>query len=138
MCKVSDKLKLCTCKTENVQRLKHYWVLNRYNKQNYGTEGDIIPPPDIGEGTEKYNIQTLLRLLNERYCFDTEMHLHQKDVLELHFTLDPEKYFGNYLTYAFVFKNNKWKAGDYDPFGNNMEEIQNGKILRPFVKRTVT
>ena len=26
MCTVSDKLKLCSCKTENVERLKHYWI----------------------------------------------------------------------------------------------------------------
>lgn len=134
MCKVSDKLKLCTCKAENVKKLKHYWVLNRYHRRSECAMGDIIPPPDIGEEAKNLNVQTLLKLLNERNCFDTEMHLHQKDVLELHFTLNPEKFYGNHLTYAFVFKNNEWKVGDYDPFGNNMEEIQNGKILRPFVK----
>jgi hypothetical protein len=136
MCKVSDKLKLCTCKAENVEKLKHYWVLNRYHRRNDCIMGEILPPPDIGEIVEKYNIGTLLKLLNEGNCFDTELQLKQNDILELHFTLNPEKYFGNYLAYAFVFKNNKWKVGDYDPFGNNMEEIQNGKILRPFAKRT--
>lgn len=32
MCKVSDKIKFCSCATTNVQRLKHYWVWHQYNK----------------------------------------------------------------------------------------------------------
>jgi hypothetical protein len=41
--------------------------------------------------------------------------------------------FGNYLAYAFVFENNKWKKTAFDPFGANMEDIQIGKIARPFL-----
>ena len=111
MCKVSDKLKLCSCKADNVEKLKHYWVLNRHNGQNYETLGSIIPPPDIGEIAEKYNIETLLKLLNEGNCFDTELQLKQNDILELHFTVsDPDKYFGKYLVYASYSKttNGKW------------------------------
>jgi hypothetical protein len=110
--------------------------LNRHNGQDNSIVGECLPPPDIGERAEKYNIKTLLRLLNESNCFDTELQLEQNDILELHFTLNPKKYFGNSLAYAFVFKHNKWKAGDYNPFGENLYNIQGGKILRPFIKRT--
>ncbi|HZH37860.1 MAG TPA: hypothetical protein VEX65_11320, partial [Flavisolibacter sp.] len=54
------------------------------------------------------------------------------------FYADPDKHlmtasFGNYLAYAFVFENNKWKKTAFDPFGANMEDIQIGKIARPFL-----
>jgi hypothetical protein len=29
MCKVSNKFKLCTCKTDDVEKLCHYWIFYR-------------------------------------------------------------------------------------------------------------
>lgn len=140
MCKVSDQLKLCSCKTKNVEDLKHYWVLKRHNGEHNCIVGEAILPANIGEDVDKVNIRTLRKMLNSGNCFDAEMLHQENDILELHFTFyaDPEKYFmlpchGNYLAYAFVFKNDKWRKTDFNPFGENLDDIQKGKIVRPFL-----
>jgi hypothetical protein len=140
MCKVSDQLKLCSCKTKNVEELKHYWVLKRHNGEQNCIVGEAILPVNIGEDADKVNIRTLRKMLNSGNCFDTEMLHQENDILELHFTFhaDPEKYFmlpchGDYLAYAFVYKNDKWRKTDFDPFGENLDDIQKGKIVRPFL-----
>ena len=142
MCKISDKLKLCTCKTDNVEQLKHYWILKRHNGQNNCIYGEAILPANIGEQSDRINEKTILKMLNSGNCFDMELILHEDDILELHFTFhaDPEKYFmlpchGNYLAYAFKIKKGIWKKTDFDPFGENLEDIQKGKITRPFDRR---
>lgn len=139
MCKISDQLKLCSCKTKNVEELKHYWILKRHNGEQNSIVGEAILPANIGEDADKVNIKILGKLLNSGNCFDVELDHQENDILELHFTFhaDPEKYFmlpfnGNYLAYAFVFKNNKWRKNDFDPFGENLDHIQKGKIVRPF------
>jgi hypothetical protein len=141
MCKISDKLKLCTCRTENVQSLKHYWVLNRHEALDSYVLGSIIPPADIEEQVEKYNLNTLRKLLNDGNCFDVKLDHQENDILELHFTcqqkLDTENQLsdsGNYIVYAFKFTNGKWRKTKYDPFGNNLTTVQGGKILTPLVK----
>ncbi len=140
MCKVSDQLKLCSCKTKQVEDLKHYWILKRHNGEQNCIFGEAILPVNIGEAADKVNIKTLTKMLNNGNCFDIKLQHQEDDILELHFTFnsDPEKYVtspsnSNYLAYAFVFKNNKWKKTDFDPFGANLKDIQKGKILRPFL-----
>lgn len=134
MCKVSDKLKLCSCKTEDVQTLKHYWVLKRPFKTEDYLLGSIVPPADIGEELEKYNIITLQKILNEGNSFDVELQHEEKDILELHFTVKSnDSSWGNYLVYAFVFRKGKWKPTEYDHFGNGLSEVRGGKVLKPFV-----
>ena len=116
MCKVSDKLKLCSCKTENVEKLRHYWVLNRPFKRGDSILGTILPPADIGEQLEKLNIHTLQKQLNNGNCFDIELIHQENDILELHFTCkqDPmidqaKSYDGTYLVYAFSYKKGNGK-----------------------------
>ncbi len=139
MCKVSDKLKLCSCKTEKVENLKHYWILNRPEDKGQYILGEIMPPADIGEEVEKFNIQRLRKHLNHGNCFDVKLSHQEDDILELHFTCrqrpNLEEGFdhsGNYLVYAFVFKSGKWKKTSHDPFGNNLSTVKGGKILKPF------
>ncbi len=139
MCKVSDQLRLCSCKATNVEKLKHYWILKRHDGGSNFILGEAILPADIGEDANKINVSTLAKMLNNGNCFDIEMQHQENDIMELHFTFhaDPEKYDmlpcgRNYLAYAFVFKNNKWRKTVYDPFGANLQEIQKGKIVRPF------
>ncbi len=133
MCKVSDQLRLCSCKATNVEKLKHYWILKRHDGGSNCIIGDAILPANIGEDANKVNISTLSIMLNKGNCFDIEVQHQENDILVLHFTFhaDPDKY-GSYLAYAFVFKNNKWRKTVYDPFGANLQEIQKGKIVRPF------
>ena len=134
MCKVSDKLKLCSCKIENVESLKHYWILNRPEDKDQFTIGLILPPANIGEQIEKFNVNRLRKQLNNGDCFDVTLIHQENDILELHFTCKPKNDTdsGNYLVYAFVYKNGKWKKTSHDPFGNNMNSLQTGRILRPF------
>jgi hypothetical protein len=138
MCEVSDKLKLCSCKTENVENLKHYWVLNRPINRGDRTLGTLLPPADIGEYFEKLNINSLRKHLNDGNCFDIELTHQENDILELHFTCKgntlPDQstsYDGN-LVYAFSYKKGKWRKTAYDAFGNNMYNVQVGKISTPF------
>ena len=139
MCKVSDQLKLCSCKTNNIEKLKHYWILKRHNGENNCMIGEAILPASIGKAADKINIKSLGIMLNSGNCFDIALQHQENDILELHFTVrrDPEKDMillddGNYLAYAFIFKNNKWKKTVFDPFGANLKDIQRGKIVRPF------
>jgi hypothetical protein len=66
MCKISDKLKLCSCKTKDLSKLKYYWVLNRPSEQSMFILGEIIMPAMIGEDLEQFNIVTLQNLLNPK------------------------------------------------------------------------
>ena len=139
MCKVSDKLKLCSCNAEKVESLKHFWVLNRPENLGQRIIGEIMPPADIGKQIENFNIERLRKHLNDGNCFDVILSHQEKDILELHFTCkqrpklgDAFDLSGNYLVYAFVFKKGKWRKTSYDAFNNNMSFVQEGKIMNPF------
>ena len=141
MCKISDKLKLCTCNTNNIEDLKNYWILKRLNGQNNCLVREAFLPANNGKQLDLINEKTILKMLNGSNCFDIEVLLQEKDILELHFTFDAaqEKELmppcdGNYLAYAFKFQKGIWKKTCFDPFGENLEDIQKGKILRPFAK----
>lgn len=110
MCTISDKLKLCTCKTDDMEILKHYWVLKKPVESSIIMIGTIMPPANIGVEVEKYNVDTLTKQLNEGNCFDKDvMLIHGENyILELHFTCFPKLYAENYLVYAFIYKNGKW------------------------------
>ena len=140
MCKVSDKLKLCSCKTQDIRKLKHYWILKRNDGGDLSVVGEAMLPANIGDEADKVNADTLCNMLNEGNCFDIEMQHRQNDILELHFTYYADRnnfmnlpWNGNFLVYAFRFRNKKWRKTDYDSFGLNLEDIQSGKIVRPFV-----
>ncbi len=139
MCKVSDKLKLCTCKTKDVSKLKHYWILKRPNANIDEILGQAILPANIGKKADDFNSKTILHQLNEGNCFDVELDIQHNDILELHFTFnaDPNKFFmpscfGNYLAYSFRYKKDKWKQHEFNPFSDEEDDIKNGKIVHPF------
>ena len=139
MCKVSDKLWLCSCEVVDFESLKHYWKLNRPTGEDDWIVGQAMLPADIGEEAEKYNYTLLRKLLNEGNCFDIEIQPSENDILVLYFTYKPTStkriqmpYNGSYLAYAFEFKKGKWKKGDYDPFESNVNLVQGGKIKSAF------
>lgn len=138
MCKISDRLKLCTCKTEDVELLKNYWILYKYKKSNVFLMGEPMLPQyyEIGKETNEYNYNKLEELLNTRNCFDIDIEINNKDILELNFTysFSSEKIQQIHLVYEFVYKNNKWRANEYDPFDTNKLEKSNGKIVNVFNK----
>ena len=111
MCEVSDKLKLCSCKTEDVEKLKHYWILQRPFQGDISVVGTIMAPADCGTLLEEINPDRIETQLNENSCFDADINYKENDILYLYFTCnkpsleipDPS----GYLAYAFQFKNSK-------------------------------
>ncbi len=139
MCKVSINLKLCSCKIKGVKKPKHYWILKRPNGKENWILGQAMLPADIGEDATKFNISTIKKMLNEGNCFDVALQHQEKDILELHFTVDASvkkdtamPHEGNYLAYAFVYRKNKWRKAEYDPFSENLDDVQKGKIKKAF------
>jgi hypothetical protein len=139
MCTVSDKLKLCTCETENVEKLKHYWILKRPTEKKHFMVGEILPPANIDENAYELNQKNILAQLNNGNCFDIELQHQENDILELHFAFKTGlkrlrnrfSGFEDYLVYAFKFKKGKWKEDYYDSFDVDFDEIQKGKIINP-------
>ena len=86
MCKVSDQLKLCSCKTDVVEKLKHYWILKRHNGGNTNVIGEAILPQNSFETADKINFTTIAKMLNSGNCFEIELQHQKNDILELHFT----------------------------------------------------
>lgn len=138
MCTVSDKLKLCTCKTENIKKLKHYWILYKYQKSEIIMMGEPMLPQEweIGKENDKYNKMKLETLLNERNCFDLELSINNKDILELNFSYtsktNPKD--TTHLVYEFIYKRDKWTVNEYNPFNTDKLQKQQGKIKNPFTK----
>lgn len=143
MCTISDQLKLCTCKTKNVEQLKHYWKLKRESGKNMFTIGQSFLPANIGEATDRLNEALLLQMLNNGHCFDAELPLMQNDVLELYFTLPPAAttsintlpWEGNFLSYTFRYHNSQWMPDDEDLMtlsSKNYNTVQQGSIKKAF------
>lgn len=114
MCKVSNKIKLCTCGVNSVSKLKHYWILHRYNKlKNNIIIGEFMLPYMIDEKILINNKAILLKRLNEADVFDVELFPKNKDRLQLTFTCpgaDNQK-----ITYGYSYKKGKWVEEDFDP-----------------------
>lgn len=136
MCTVSDQLKLCTCKTEDIEQLKQYWILYKHQKSKMVMIGEPLLPQgsEISEENDEYNKATLSKLLNERNCFDINLTIHNGDILELNFSCpsktQPEQTV--HLTYEFVYKKSKWITHESDPFNTNKVQKHQGKIKNAF------
>ena len=135
MCKVSDKLLLCTCKGENVDSLKNYWVLYRRNKnKDMMIMGSLIMPYAPEENIEKYNEDTLLRLMNTPSTFDVDLNPTSGDRIQLHFTINDEQF----MDYGFEYKSSKWVLQAYNQFGwdEKYDESKHGKIVNALETKT--
>lgn len=138
MCKVSDKLKLCTCKTQHVEQLKHYWILYRYQKSEIILMGEPMLPQEyeIGKEDDVYNYKKLEEMLNEENCFDVGLPVSNKDILELNFSciINSNTKEERRLVYEFIYKEDRWTANEFDPFDTNRIEKHKGEITNPFIK----
>ena len=135
MCKVSDKLLLCSCKVENIDSLKNYWVLYRRNKnKDMMIMGSLIMPYAPEENIEKYNEDTLLRLMNTPSTFDVELNPNAGDRIQLHFTINDEQF----MDYGFEYKSSKWVLQAYNPFewDEKYDESKYGKIVNALESKT--
>ena len=114
MCKVSDKIKLCTCAVNSVNELKHYWILHRYNKsKNNIVIGDCMLPYMVDEKIIINNKAMLLKRINEVDAFDIELSPKNKDRLQLTFTCTDSH--DQQITYGYSYKKGKWVEEDFDP-----------------------
>jgi hypothetical protein len=134
MCKVSDKLKLCTCSKIDKKTNPHFWELQRpwYEAGIENAVGLIHAPVSLDFLDEQHNKNILYNLLNDGSCFDVALKLENKDILELHFKVNDEEYQSQYLTYAYVYSDGKWEESHYDAFGNNLRSEKEGCIQHAF------
>jgi hypothetical protein len=114
MCKITSKIKFCTCKAASTEKLKHYWALYRRNKdKNDILMGLPVMPNDWMELDFEKNKFILENRLNDADAFDVPLVFKAKDMLEIVFNNhDYEKR----LVYGFKFKNGKWKTDEIDDF----------------------
>ena len=123
MCKISESITLCTCKAKSTESLKNYWSLHRIDKtKDLQIIGQAFFPSSFFD-PENYNknSQAILKQLNEKNIFDTELQFKPKDKLVIAF---------GETIFAYIFSKGKWKSREYDYFEliNEHNEINFGKI----------
>ena len=85
MCKVTYKIKFCTCLDDNIdiEEKNHYWVLHRYNKdKNMDVMGETIFPDNL-HPMFIINKALLIDTLNKPEAFDKNIELEKGDRLEV-------------------------------------------------------
>lgn len=135
MCKVSDKLKLCTCEVPDNNR--HYWLLYRWVKgKNEILIGEFMLPFFIDKKINQLNNQLLVHLLNEGNVFDGSIFPKERDRLALSF-YTPGVY-SEYLTYGFSYWRKKWHPKGYDwlEWQRQHDTIKKGIILNALALQT--
>jgi len=129
MCLVSDKIKFCTCLSSSTNRLKHYWILHRYDKYK---RDDVVGIPMFSpEFILNYeeNKETILKRINEADAFDFDTDFKEKDHLEIVLN-NSNAEISKIAFYCFIFKNGKWQETEFDTFHlmSWFNEHQFGKI----------
>jgi len=115
MCHLTNQIKFCTCKAQSTERLKNYWVLHRYHKDQFaGIEGSCNPPMLMDDAMVAHNEQTLLKRVNEPDAYDVDLQPQAKDRLEI--VLTCREHFGGPLHIGFEYKKGQWVPCDYDLF----------------------
>lgn len=130
MCIISDKIKFCTCANEAVEKLKHYWILYRYTKENRDLIiGEPMMPTYMSDMNFAENEAALVKRLNEPDAFDVPIKFQSKDQLEIVINNNNSSIYGTF-TYSFEFKKNKWVPIETSPFDlmNHYDEEKCGKI----------
>ncbi len=110
MCRVSNKLKLCTCNAD-INTLKNYWVLHRFikGKKDY-IVGELTLPNYLDPEDDGHNRKLLPQLLNERNTWDIDITPKHKDRLLLSFTTEQDREFH----YGFEYRKSRWVECQYD------------------------
>jgi hypothetical protein len=129
MCKVSNKIKFCTCVDDNIdiEELNHYWVLHRYNKdKNMNVMGEPIFPDNL-HPMFIINEALLIYTLNKPDAFDKNIELKKGDRLEVALCNNSDN---DSLYYNFKFTGKTWISIESDSFDlmSNFDELKSGKI----------
>ena len=129
MCKVSDKIKFCTCTHGeiNLEDLKDYWVLYRIKKEGFEfLIGSFQLPNENAENFE-LNKLTILNRLKEIDAFDIPIEFENDDklVVYLNQNLERER---DEVIFSFRYNRRKWVYEQYDPLelSGSYNEFKNG------------
>jgi len=114
MCKITSKIKFCTCKASSNEKLQHYWCLYRFNKdKNEMIVGNVILPDYLLDINYEVNKVVLEKRLNEEDAFDVDLSFKPKDVLEIvcnNFN-DSKR-----TVHGFKYKGKRWQFYEIDDF----------------------
>lgn len=129
MCHVYADVMFCTCsdfEIDQVQSLKNYWVLYRFNEAlNVVIVGEIM----LDDMFKKYNpnnlVDLVLKKLNDNTLFDKSIDFVDKDRLHVSNELNHVN-----LNYGFEYEANSWSEIEYDYFtwANSYEEKNGGEV----------
>jgi hypothetical protein len=108
MCKVSNKVKFCTCEGRTYKNLEHYWVLHRYDEsKTMAYVGETLLPHGLNTPNYNINTATFLARLNETDAFDRLIAFEDNDQLEIVINnLDHTQK----MAFGFEYKNKKWST----------------------------
>lgn len=132
MCEIGKNIKLCTCLSDSYEKLQHYWILHRFNKNKHEQiVGMPIMPHELELelfSREKMQNQ-LLERLNSGDAFDFPIEFKSRDQLEIVFN-NNSKFGEDPILFCFKFKKNIWQVEVYDSFElmGRYDELKFGKI----------
>lgn len=133
MCKISDKIKFCTCGTENnnFEEFENYWILYRYK---YDNNLELIIDEDtivgsfmisVNEEFDEINKTTILNRLKDPDAFDIDIQFKEEDCLVIFLNKNSFE-----LVYCFNYLNAEWHIGIYDQLALNVPNslYRSGKL----------
>ena len=131
MCKVSDKIKFCTCSSEDIEiyELENYWVLHRLKTEGFDLLiGSFMLPNEDAENFE-INKQTILKRLKDKDAFDIPISFNDDDNLVIYLNQNSGKEWEE-IIYSFKFKLGEWEYEQYDPLelSGSYNKLKYGKI----------
>jgi hypothetical protein len=127
MCKITSKIKFCTCKASSTVKLQHYWCLYRFNKEKEDMIMGLLLPHEPLTIDFEVNKVVLEKRLNEEDAFDVNLSFKPKDVLEIvcnNFN-DSKR-----TVYGFKYKGKRWQLYEIDDFYimGHYDEVTFGKM----------
>ena len=130
MCTISNKIQFCSCLTSSPDKLRHYWILHRFNK-NLDEFHIGMPqfPDELFVTDYDANKEILLKRLTESDAFDFEIKFQTKDKLEI--SINHAQDNSQQAIYCFNFIKGRWYHAEYDIFElmNHYEEYSFGKLI---------
>ncbi|MCA4781334.1 hypothetical protein IF125_03545 [Empedobacter stercoris] len=129
MCQIYADVTFCTCsdfEIDQVQSLKNYWVLYRYNEAlDVVIVGEIMLDNMLKKNNPTNMVELVLKKLNDNTLFDQLINFVDKDRLHVSLELNQVN-----LNYSFEFEDNSWSEIEYDYFtwASCYEEKNGGEV----------
>lgn len=129
MCQIYADVTFCTCsdfEIDQVQSLKNYWVLYRYNEAlDVVIVGEIMLDNMLKKNNPTNMVELVFKKLNDNTLFDQLINFVDKDRLHVSLELNQVN-----LNYSFEFEDNSWSEIEYDYFtwASCYEEKNGGEV----------